>query len=1357
MSDSAIEQLISLCRSNDVDVRVDTVTKLQAEFEAGAEIQDTDGLLTALKSCLRTANQHLTTATVSAIPPLLPLLISRPGLGASQSTISPHASTSSAAASAFDVPVLRQVLNAFLPPGGVLDRLGDSRDRAREKARETLVLLGGYAFRSSPASAAAKAREGKGPEPPLAIFERHFKEHGLGSRVWRVREQALLALCEVRRAHHLFPLRPFLPPLVDALEDSDSNVRTQALASVIALFTGPGVTDAARADLKKEMAKKNVRKTIVESVTARLLAASGAGAPPPLDENGSENGDGGGTYVPPSMALANKTPGPRTLGRSVSRSVSGTNVEKLSRPASRAAAASPVPADPAIAGGSEVKTVYIASSRDLDHEFANMLKHFEGKEDEHNWAARERAIVRVRGMIKGEVHERFTEAFLNGLKNGFIDASLKTASAHRGCCALRTTVAANTCSLYAELAATLGTALDAVCETLYINLLKLASLTKKIIAQQSQATLTTIITHTSPMPRIVLPLLSSAVHDKAVQTRTYALGHIKTYLAAHGQRAKHAIEGVSGVETLERCLKKGLSDPNPAAKEAARQAFWVFEEVWRERGRAILESLDTLARRQLEKACPKPELLAELPAVAATPQVKKSSVAAAIAASRAKAKAIATAPPSLRHQATSAARTTSPPAKRSASPSLGSSSGPSGPPRAHSPINRVPSSSSSPPPPRARVVSAGTLPRSTASGFVPTRDHARTAVVPESPPSPTPEYRRRLSSPLAGSPNGSSLGSLRRAAQTALPASPPRGSVLLQSAALHGRPPPPAASSYPYRESINIAGMHAADEDSLLLASSIPIPEDSDSDMDLDTSAHLISFSSPYERYPPPPERAARSAASFSPRSSSSRPPLSNALSTGTSSPPAGVQQPMVEDAMRARAEQAESAAERLLELVDPEEDAAPPRPAAAPTSLRSSTGPERSAPKGRAAARGGAGLGSSPQGLGAAPVQPPRTPASKSTAIMRKAALFEDSPAYKARASTSPFDVINGGAQDNVWWRKRLSLVNEGAAVRTGEPSDRREELDGLIAALEQGPADVRVLKKLALFCRQHPVNEPISPISPDFSGPLSPSPSFGTTRTLPDLSSDLWIQDKAFERLFAALVQSLDPCKGVSELEYGLIVLWEMLEHQAPLLEGREADIFAVLLRVRNSGHATVLLATTNFRDMLASRIGPVYGLTTLHASLRAFRQQTSSPADLEITNGTYAFGLIALGKFILRLPAEVLEDELPRLRITLTSALTDMSSESSLVVREAAAASIIAAQLVLRDEAHLFLLLDGLPEDKKNLLTYLFDKHHCRGSLAGAGAGGLFEASGMDKLEREMRRLDGRTSLAPLQRPTAAGPSV
>ena len=79
----------------------------------------------------------------------------------------------------------------------------------------------------------------------------------------------------------------------------------------------------------------------------------------------------------------------------------------------------------------------------------------------------------------------------------------------------------------------------------------------------------------------------------------------------------------------------------------------------------------------------------------------------------------------------------------------------------------------------------------------------------------------------------------------------------------------------------------------------------------------------------------------------------------------------------------------------------------------------------------------------------------------------------------------------------------------------------------------------------------------------------------------------------------------------------------------------------------------ASNLFRDTPTSRIEPVYGLTTLHATLRAFRDAPLPPsATTEIRDSTYAFGLIALGKFFLRLPPEVLEEELPRLRATLIS---------------------------------------------------------------------------------------------------------
>ncbi len=58
---------------------------------------------------------------------------------------------------------------------------------------------------------------------------------------------------------------------------------------------------------------------------------------------------------------------------------------------------------------------------------------------------------------------------------------------------------------------------------------------------------------------------------------------------------------------------------------------------------------------------------------------------------------------------------------------------------------------------------------------------------------------------------------------------------------------------------------------------------------------------------------------------------------------------------------------------------------------------------------------------------------------------------------------------------------------------------------------------------------------------------------------------------------------------------------------------------------------------------------------------------------------------------------------------------------------------------------MLLDGLADEKKNLLTYLFDKHGVRG-LPVQAAEVSQGPSGVDKLEKEMRRLDTRMNTPP-----------
>ena len=534
----------------------------------------------------------------------------------------------------------------------------------------------------------------------------------------------------------------------------------------------------------------------------------------------------------------------------------------------------------------------------------------------------------------------------------------------------------------------LGTALDPFVDTLLSNLLRMGGFTKKIVAQTSQATADAIITNTSPQPRTIIPLFWTGLQDKTPQGRSSAIEHVKVYLDVHGSRAKTAVEAAGLFDTLEKCIKKSLTDANASVRQNARATFWTFEALWKERGRIVLEAQDGTTRKQLEKACPNHQDLPEVQP--ATPQVKKSSVAAAIAASRARAKAIATAPPTLRHQATSTARTMSPP-KRSLSPSLstGSVSG------------RVTPTSPSIPS-RSRVASNHYSRSRTASGKISTVSHSRTSSG-ESSNSQSYPGNRVVPVPFSSPPRGSVL---RQAIQSALPASPPQQP---KSETFHTSV---SRGSYEHeheQQSASVAGRslylpELDDSDpaknELLTAIAMPLPDDTDSDLDLEGS-EPISFSSPYEKFPPEPQSKTKSRTdSQSPTSNGHQPGLDQ------SPPPVSLAQPVVEDALRARAEQAQSAAERLLELVEPEGAVQPP------ASLLLNNATTSQAAKVQIPSL-------------MAPKRTPTTPASQSAAIRKQAAAFRDSPARQGATSLMT-DMLRPTTTraDGVWWRKRMACT---------------------------------------------------------------------------------------------------------------------------------------------------------------------------------------------------------------------------------------------------------------------------------------------------------------------------------------------
>jgi CLIP-associating protein 1/2 len=163
-------------------------------------------------------------------------------------------------------------------------------------------------------------------------------------------------------------MRPYLSLLVDCLEDTDPHVRDCARHSIVELFLGPAVTDAARADLKKEMTKKGVRKTIVDSVLMKLLngtPATSASQSQSQSHEGSENGDATAPkeYIPPSLMLQGRRPrvGSQSAGSQTGghvRSGSQGSAKEASRPASRAAMTSPPPVASS-SESSEVPPVFV--------------------------------------------------------------------------------------------------------------------------------------------------------------------------------------------------------------------------------------------------------------------------------------------------------------------------------------------------------------------------------------------------------------------------------------------------------------------------------------------------------------------------------------------------------------------------------------------------------------------------------------------------------------------------------------------------------------------------------------------------------------------------------------------------------------------------------------------------------------------------------------------------------------------------------------------------------------------------------------------------------------------------------------
>ena len=225
----------------------------------------------------------------------------------------------------------------------------------------------------------------------------------------------------------------------------------------------------------------------------------------------------------------------------------------------------------------DIEPLYMETSRDLDESFRDMQPCFEGKESEQNWSQREKNVLKLRRITKGNSPQDFIPVFLAGIKM-LLDGILKTVNS------LRTTVSTNGCHLVQEIAKAAGSGLDTMVEIILQNLVKLCANTKKITAANGDATVSAVVANVTYNARIAQHIWA-ACQDKNVQPRSYAAGWLNVIISKN-RHHKHVLEHGGSLDLIEKCLKAGLADRDPKVRENMRPTYWAFARSWSDKGEA---------------------------------------------------------------------------------------------------------------------------------------------------------------------------------------------------------------------------------------------------------------------------------------------------------------------------------------------------------------------------------------------------------------------------------------------------------------------------------------------------------------------------------------------------------------------------------------------------------------------------------------------------------------------------------------------------------------------------------------------------------------------------------------------------
>lgn len=209
--------------------------------------------------------------------------------------------------------------------------------------------------------------------------------------------------------------------------------------------------------------------------------------------------------------------------------------------------------------------------------FRQMQPCFEDKEKEDNWKARDKSVLTIRRLLKGNALEDHHAILVSSIKM-LLDGILKVVNS------LRTTMSTNGCQLVQEMAKALTHALEPMVEIILRGIEKMCAATKHIAAQNANTTVDTVLANVPYSVRHMQHILASS-GDKNVLPRQFAAGWLMTVLTKQMPNRGY-FEHSGGLDAADKCIRKGLADANPKVRELMRGTYWTFNSMFPDKAEA---------------------------------------------------------------------------------------------------------------------------------------------------------------------------------------------------------------------------------------------------------------------------------------------------------------------------------------------------------------------------------------------------------------------------------------------------------------------------------------------------------------------------------------------------------------------------------------------------------------------------------------------------------------------------------------------------------------------------------------------------------------------------------------------------